>query len=147
MGTCNLRSSDIFTPVYISQIAHVEVVAALRRTGRREGLHRSFIDTMVNIFERHIAASTAQHSPIYHITPLLPGIENLAVHLCNKYWTLDPYPLRSLDAIQLASAIFVAALVRGPLMLVAADTRLGTIAQLEGVQVINPIYPPPSTPT
>jgi uncharacterized protein len=40
--------------LYLSQLAHVEVMAALRQTGRREGLHHSFVDAMMNIFERHM---------------------------------------------------------------------------------------------
>jgi predicted nucleic acid-binding protein len=135
-------------PLYLSQLAHVEVVAALRRTGRREGIHHSFVDTMVNIFERHISLSDPARGPVmYQIIPVSTGIIALAVRLCNTYWALTPYPLRSLDAIQLASAIVVAAGVPGSLTLVTADVRLSAVAQLQGLQVVNPAYPPPSTST
>jgi predicted nucleic acid-binding protein len=36
------------SPLYLAHLAQVEVVVALRRTGRRERLHPSFVDTMVN---------------------------------------------------------------------------------------------------
>jgi hypothetical protein len=77
---------------------------------------------------------------------MLPGVIGIAVQFCNKYWALSPHPLRSLDAIQLASAIFVAAVLPDALTVVSADVRLSAIAQLEGLRVINPVYPPPANP-
>ncbi len=66
----------------------------------------------------------------------------LAVALCNRYWDVAPGPPRSLDAIQLASALLVAASIPDELILVTADTRLAVIAAFEGLRVVNPAYPP-----
>jgi predicted nucleic acid-binding protein len=134
-------------PLYLSSLAEVEVVAALRRTGRTQGLHASFVDTMVARFERHIALSVPTSiSPVYRLVPLAPTVLTLAAALCNRYWAMQPHPLRSLDAIQLACALAAAADVSDELILVTADARLAAIAPLEGLRVINPSYPPPGSP-
>lgn len=132
-------------PLYLSQLAQVEVVAALRRAGRNLRLHPSFVDAMVNTFERHIALSgPARVIPMYHLIPIAPTIIVLAAALCNRYWDVPPHPLRSLDAIQLACAIAAAVSLSDELVFVTADVRLATIAPLEGLRVINPAYPPQS---
>jgi predicted nucleic acid-binding protein len=66
----------------------------------------------------------------------------MAAGLCTQYWEMRPYPLRSLDAIQLACAIATARGLPDELVFVTADARLSAIAPLEGFQVINPPYPP-----
>jgi predicted nucleic acid-binding protein len=134
-------------PLYLAQLAQVEVVAALRRTGRREQLHPSFVETMVNLFARHLALSDPTRSrPMYRLVPLAPTVLELAADLCNRYWDVHPHPLRSLDAIQLAAALLTAAAIPDELHLVTADTRLGAVAPLEGLTVVNPLAPPPSAP-
>lgn len=134
-------------PLYLSSLAEVEVVAALRRAGRTQGLPPSFTDTMVARFERHLSLSgPTSLSPVYRLVPLAPAVLALAAALCNRYWAIQPHPLRSLDAIQLASALAAAADVPDELILVAADVRLAAIAPLEGLRVINPSYSPPGSP-
>lgn len=130
-------------PIYISQLAEVEVVAALRRVGRHEGLHPSFVDTMQTTFERHLTLSDPGRAlPVYVLVSVSPSVLSLASSLCARYWEIQPYPLRSLDAIQLACAIAAAKGLGNELFFVTADTRLGAIAPLEGFRVINPLYPP-----
>ncbi|MGH2501327.1 MAG: type II toxin-antitoxin system VapC family toxin [Ktedonobacterales bacterium] len=107
-GTYELRNHAglcIFSDS-LSQPTEVEVVAAVRRKGRSEGLHPSYMDALVNMFERHLALSAPERrSPIYRVIPLTSTTTSLAASLCNRYWNMDPLPLRSLDAIQLASAL------------------------------------------
>ena len=130
-------------PLYISQLAQVEVVAALRRVGRNEGYHPSSVDALVNLFLRHLARSDAPSAnPTYLIVPLSPTIMTLASSLCSCYWDVAPNPLRSLDAIQLACAIATAVDIPGEILFVTADTRLAAIVAFEGLRVINPSYPP-----
>jgi uncharacterized protein len=130
-------------PIYISQIAEVEVVAGLRRLGRHEGLHRSFVDAMQHALERHLVLSNpSRATPVYILVTVSPTILSLAATLCAKYWEMRPHPLRSLDAIQLASAIATARGLPDELIFVTADVRLSAIAPLEGFRVINPVYPP-----
>ena len=137
---CNPRTRP---SLYLAQLAHVEVVAALRRTGRREDLHPAFVDSLVNLFERHLALSDpARQTPLYRLIPLSSSVLTLAARLCNRYWDMHPYPMRSLDAIQLAAALLAATAIGDELILVTADTRLAAIAPLEGLQVINPLSPP-----
>lgn len=130
-------------PVYLSQLAQVEVVAALRRTGRHDQLHPAFVDAMVNTFERHLVLSDPSRArSMYLLVPLTPAILIFAAALCNKYWDIRPYPLRSLDAIQLASALGVASTLSDELIFVSADSRLAAMAPLEGLMVVHPAYPP-----
>ncbi|HEY7849811.1 MAG TPA: type II toxin-antitoxin system VapC family toxin [Ktedonobacterales bacterium] len=137
---CEPRSHP---PLYASQLAQVEVVAALRRTGRTQNLHPSFVDVMTRGFERHIALSDPTGpNPMYRLVPVSQPILALAAELCNQYWRLQPYPLRSLDAIQLACALAAAADVSDELVVVTADVRLAAIASLEGFRVIHPAFPP-----
>lgn len=139
-GLCEPRNHP---PIYISQLAEVEVIAALRRLGRHEGLHPSYVDAMQNTFERHLVLSDPSRAlPVYTLVTVSPAICSLAATLCTRYWEMRPYPLRSLDAIQLACAIAAARGLPDELIFVTADARLSAIAPLEGFRVINPAYPP-----
>lgn len=138
---CEPRSHP---PLYLSELAHVEVIAALRRVGRAQRLHPSFVDTMARGFERHIALSDpARATPLYRLVPISQSVLALASELCNQHWQAQPSPLRSLDAIQLACALAAAAGFSDELVFVTADVRLAAIAPLEGFRIINPAFPPP----
>lgn len=139
-ATCESRARP---PIYLSQLAEVEVIAALRRTGHGERLHPSYSDAMVNMFERHVALSDpARARPMYIFVPISPVVIALAAALCNRYAEASPYPIRSLDAIQLACALAAAIDSAEGLLFVTADVRLAAIAPLEGFSVIQPAYPP-----
>ncbi len=126
--------------MYLSQIGQVEVVAGIRRAGRIEGMHPSAVDALVNLFLRHVRTS---HYLVWQITP---GLVASAIVLCNRYWNLTPGPLRSLDAIHVASALAVAARLSDELNLVTADVRMVAVAAFEGLRVANPAYPPTPRP-
>ncbi|MBF6590379.1 MAG: type II toxin-antitoxin system VapC family toxin [Ktedonobacterales bacterium] len=129
--------------LYLSEIARVEVIAALRRLERQPNVRRSFVDSLVNAFARHLALSMPGRTmSAYHLVPVVTPVLELAANLCNHYWDLRPYPLRSLDAIQLASALAVAATLPEELIMVTSDLRLAAIAQAEGVRIANPERPP-----
>jgi predicted nucleic acid-binding protein len=116
----------------------------LRRLGRTQNLHASFVDAMVHGFERHIALSdSVRATPLYRLVPVSASVLALAAELCNQYWQAQPFPLRSLDAIQLACALATAASVSDELIFVTADTRLAAIAPREGFRVVNPAFPSP----
>jgi len=131
--------------LHISQLAQVEVIAALRRAGRLNNEHPAYINTLVNAFNRHLALS-ARPDPVYQIIQVTSAITRLAAALCDKYWEVAPGPLRSLDAIRLASALLAAASIPDELILVTSDTRLAAVAAFEGLRVINPAYPPTPRP-
>lgn len=129
--------------IYLSRLAHVEVVAGLRRTGRFEGMHPAAIDAIVNTFERQLALSTPDRpTSIYHLLPVSDAVLRLAAMLCNVYAGQAVHPLRSLDAIQLASAITEASNLTDELVFITADSRLAAVAEDEGFRVINPLFPP-----
>ena len=130
-------------PLYVAQLAQVEVTAALRRTGRHNGLHPSFVASLIARFERHLVLSDPAHPhPIYRMVPLAPSVLDLATLLCNRHWLDTPVPLRSLDAIQLAAALLVARVITEELIFVTADVRLSATAPMENLRTINPLYPP-----
>jgi predicted nucleic acid-binding protein len=70
----------------------------------------------------------------------------LAETLLERYRTSTPHALRSLDAIQLASAeqarSTLLANERADLIFVTVDRQLRGVAGHEGFQSINPEYPP-----
>jgi hypothetical protein len=100
-AVCDSRTRP---PLYLAELARVEVVVGLRRTGRREGVHPSFVDTLVNQFELHLTVSDPTRPNPYRLVPLSPLVLALSARLGNRYWDTTPHPLRSLDAIQLAAA-------------------------------------------
>lgn len=116
--------------LYIADIAHIEVVRALRQKQREAEPHPSFIDAQVARFERHLLLSEPLRIPReYDIVPLAPSIIQFAAQLCNRYWDVRPHPLRSLDALQLASAVVVAATTPEEIRFVTSDRRLAAVAE------------------
>jgi predicted nucleic acid-binding protein len=79
---------------------------------------------------------------MYRLIALSPTVVEFAAELCNRYWDARPHPLRSLDALQLATAVLTAAAIQDELLLVTADLRLAAIAPQEGLTVIDPLRPP-----
>lgn len=139
LSVCEAHPSQV---IYLSQLAEVEVIAAIRRKGRGEALHPSYMDALVNMFERHLALSVpGRRSPIYRIIPLTSATTSLAANLCNRYWNVDPFPLRSLDALQLASALVARSRDVDTVRFVTSDRRLAAIAPLVGMNVVDPAHP------
>jgi len=139
LSVCEAHPSPV---IYLSQLAEVEVIAAIRRKGRGEGLHQSYMDALINMFERHLVLSTPERrSPIYRMIPLTSATTSLAANLCNRYWNVDPFPLRSLDALQLASALVAMSRDVGTVQFVTSDRRLAAVVPLVGMNVIDPAHP------
>ncbi|MGH2514185.1 MAG: hypothetical protein ACRDHP_00870, partial [Ktedonobacterales bacterium] len=61
-------------------------------------------------------------------------------HFATPIGNPTPSPLRSLDAIHLASALVVAASIVEELVFVTSDERLEAVAQREGLQTLNPAF-------
>jgi uncharacterized protein len=127
--------------IYLSLLAQVETTVALRRIGRLNGDHPSYIDSLVSLFKRHLALSSQTNAP-YTLIPISSSIIEYATGLCDKYWDISPGPLRSLDAIHISSAALVPATLPDKITLVTADLQMAAIAAIEGFSVINPVYPP-----
>ena len=127
--------------IYLSQLAHVETIAALRRVGRLNGDHPSYIDSLVDLFKRHLSLSSQANAP-YTLISISSSVVEYASGLCDKYWDISPGPLRSLDALHIASAALVSGVISDKFVIVTADLQMAAIAAIEGFSVINPVYPP-----
>lgn len=139
-AVCNARSQN---RIYLSAISRIEVTSALRRTGRNKQLHPSYVDTMINTFSRQIVLSDpSRDNPIYAIIPLSEAVIATAAALCDTYSGRDVDPIRTLDALQLASGLLAAPTLHDELVFVTADTHPAAVAQDEDFRVINPAFPP-----
>ena len=112
-----------------SRASMVEVISALNRRQREGSLSTAEYDGIVMDFEALCATD-------YQLVELTEEVVAQARHL------LEQHALRADDAVQLASALLTDAIVRAngetPLTFLAADDRLLTAAQLEGLAVDNP---------
>lgn len=143
---CSKRGDENI--VIISQIARIEIIAALYRMGRLTGQQPALVDAAVAEFEQHLARSRPSRKRIdrpYRIIPLTESIVEMASALRRKYRDLTPHPLRTLDALQLASALVSRRLLADSsqseiesVTFVTADARLLAITALEGFQTENP---------
>jgi len=115
--------------IVISELALVEMTSAVaRRT--REGFFSTEVAAMI------VRGIMSHASSRYYVFRVDAEVIAKAQSLCLQH------PLRSLDAIQLASAIIVnQGIARGglpPLTFVCADTRLLTVAAVEGMTPLDP---------
>lgn len=130
--------------LYLSELARAEVVAAIRRAGRElvvtYGFHPSSVDAAVNSFERDVQRSiAATANPSYHFVQLTSHVVAIAQQLCNQFWLAPTPSLRSLDAVQLASAIIARGASSVLITFVTADTDLEKLAQAVGFATDNPM--------
>jgi hypothetical protein len=114
----------------ISRISLVEVMSALNRRRREGSLSTSAYERIVTDFQ---ALCATDYHVVEFTADLVPGARRL----------LEQHPLRAYDAVQLASALLTDAILRAngtpPLIFLAADDRLLTAAQMEGLAVENPV--------
>ena len=132
--------------ICISEISRVELPSALYKIERIRGYSQALTDTAINTFARDLRLSAASRRlRVYEITPLSDEVLTLADALLEKYRSGKPYALRSLDAIQLASAQIARASLplaeQGDFIFVTADRQLRGVAGVEGLQTVNPEYP------
>ena len=112
-----------------SRISMVEVISALNRRQREGSVSAAEYGRIVTDFEALCATD-------YQLVELTEEIVDQARRL------LEQHALRAYDAVQLASALLTDSIVRAsgelPLTFLAADDRLLTAAQIEGLAVDNP---------
>ncbi len=116
-----------------SRLATIEISSAFARR-LREG-------TVTKIeYTDHVNAFTEDCAMLYHLVELEDDTFNLARNL------IERHPLRTLDAIQLASAIVAnhlfVSLNLPALVFISADDRLLQIAQQENLETDNPAHHP-----
>ncbi len=117
----------------ITRITWVEVLSALARRQREGSLSSAQVDRSVQSFRYDLDTQ-------YQVVEFSQELAEAAGHLVRKH------PLRAYDAVQLASALRVQlGLVQAKaqsLTFVAADERLLTMAQAEGLPTDNPNHHP-----
>ncbi len=133
--------------IYISELARIEVLSTLYKIERVRGYSSAFTDSAVNMFKRDLRLSMpTRRYRIYELVPLSDAVLTLAGTLLQKYRTGTPYALRSLDAIQLASAQLARSSLpsaeQADMTFVTVDRQLRGAAGAEGFQPINPEHPP-----
>lgn len=120
--------------IYLSALTQVEFVSALGRKQRRNELTTAKANDLQRLFE--------ENSSTYGWIDLAPAVLKVAAQLLGKYTALA---LRSLDAVQLASAIAVRPNLR---VFITHDHRLHEAAVLEGFtcwpDAATALPPPPA---
>ncbi|MBA3944102.1 MAG: type II toxin-antitoxin system VapC family toxin [Herpetosiphonaceae bacterium] len=116
-----------------SRMSVVEVISALNRR-QRERMINTVQYMRISTDFMGLCATT------YQLVEVTEEVIDRARHL------LEQHALRAYDAVQLASALLTDQIVRAggdpPLLFLAADDRLLTVAQLEGLVVDNPNWHP-----
>ncbi|RIK41495.1 MAG: VapC toxin family PIN domain ribonuclease [Chloroflexi bacterium] len=115
--------------IIASELVAVEVYSALARR-RRDGT----LDSN--------AASLLQNDLLGHIQNEYVIITLESKILVQARQLIDRYPLRTLDAIQLATALYATSLFHIPLNFICADVNLLAAAAAEGFAVNNPNHHP-----
>ena len=111
--------------IIVARLAETELFTLLARR-QREG-------TLTAADAARLEADFLYHGEAeYFVVPLTDAVFDLARQLVQRH------PLRTLDAIQLASALQVAQTLSEPLTFVTADRRLLVIAASEGFATENP---------
>ena len=133
-------------PVYISELARAEFRSSLYKLERVFGTHRSFTDALINRFDRDVRLSqdgAAQR--LYTVVALSADVIERARDLLHTYRTGKPQALRSLDALQLATALLardaLPASEQQRMAMVTSDRQLGGVAATAGLIVVRPEAP------
>lgn len=113
--------------IVISHIAHVEMISAIMRRQRENTITHQMAQTTKILIDNHAYYQ-------YEVITFTDDIIKIADMLLSKY------PLRSLDAIQLASAVKAKQNLVGnyPFIFVSSDKRLLGYANSEGLTTDNP---------
>jgi len=115
--------------LYISQVALVEVVAAICRRAHEQSISMAERDRLITVFRQDGKES-------YNTWPVDTDLYNSAGDLCRSH------RLRAYDAVQLAGVLalrqYTLANQAPEPIFVCADAGLLDIASVEGLQVENP---------
>ncbi len=113
----------------VSELLRVEMASLFSYHQRQSLLLPRYINRLESAFLRHYLSE-------YMVIPVTTSVLISASNITKRH------PLRSLDAIQLASAVQATSLVSSPITFISADNRLLTGAAAEGFKVDNPLnYP------
>jgi hypothetical protein len=125
----DLADPGAHNPLIIARITWVEVLSALARRQREDGLSADDIAQTIQAFRYDLNVQ-------YQVSELDPSLAEVAGELVGRY------PLRAYDAVQLASALRAQADLSQAagltLTFLAADEHLLAVAQAEGLLTDNP---------
>ncbi len=110
----------------ISELARVEVVSAIRRKSRIEGMSRASADILIATFENDLSRRETAAGVDFTVIRLGQDILDEAILI------LDRHPLTAGDAIQLATAILTRRLIPNLTVFHCFDQHLRTAASAEG---------------
>ena len=129
-GLCRPDDGHI---LLVARISRVEVASAFARRQREGTLSQVEVDQTVD--DLRIDFDTQ-----YQVVELSEELAEEAA------WLVQRHPLRAYDAVQLASALYLAsalpALSTPSFIFLSADARLLTVAKAEGVATDNPVNHP-----
>ena len=123
-GAPAAATRDLLQDFAVSDIARVEVPSALQRRVREGQLDPRGAKAALDAFARDLRSLTRV------------GVDDRV--LDGSAALLKRHPLRSLDAIQLASALRLAHGAPGPVTFGSADARLNAAARAEGLELLLP---------
>lgn len=127
--------------IYLSDIARVEVAVAIRKAGRLNGDPAPLIESLIKLYRRHIARSRLGNNGPYIFVPVIDDVIVTAGYLADRFVN-PPNILRSMDAIQLASALLVSRAIADRLVFVTSDAKLEAMAQAISLGTENPMRHP-----
>jgi len=110
--------------IYISSLALIETIATLRRKVKERKLTH-------NRFSKLKSAFLYDVEKRYALIPIEDSLVVDALYLAEKY------AMKSLDSLQLASALKIKS-VEEEIIFVSADLQLLKFAQKEGFEIFNP---------
>ena len=110
--------------IYISSFALIETIATLRRKVKERKLTLNRFSKLKNAFLYDVEKR-------YTLIPIEDSLVVDALYLAEKY------AMKSLDSLQLASALRIKS-VKEEIIFVSADLQLLKFAQKEGFKVLNP---------
>lgn len=133
--------------ILVSEIARIEIPSALYKIERIRGHAQEITNLAVNRFERHPNADNGYRNALYTILLLNDAILTEARRLLLTYRSGTPKGLRSLDAIQLASALRACKTLapedQAQMVFVTIDKQLSGCAANEGFVTFNPFHTAP----
>lgn len=112
--------------ITLSQIASVELASVLARRVREGHLRPAIAQGLYSSFRHHVS----RH---YVVTPVTGDLLDQAAMLSFRH------RLRSLDAIQLSSALETQSLAGAAIQFISSDANLLSVAALEGLKTDNPL--------
>lgn len=135
---CEPRSRPI---LYLSQVAQSRLsVLCAKNSAPETFITRLLMHRSTN--SSAILCAAAHH--VQHVSTISyrsQAVVEYASALCDRFWDVQPHPLRSLDALQLTSALIAAASTMDEVIFVMADRCLEAIAPVAGLRVVNPERP------